>query len=80
MLHSIDVATNLGISLSLLLIPFAVILAIVFGIIALTEKDQTLKNKNKRRMGWSLAIPFIFIIFLLIIYGLVHTATTAVTG
>jgi hypothetical protein len=79
MIHILDTLTSLGISFSLLLLlPLGILLGIIFGLKASSNKDQIMKKKDKCRMWWSFATPFVVIIFLLIITGLLHTIVTAV--
>jgi len=72
MLQTIDIITQVGISLSLIiLLPIGIILGIFFGLKISDSNDQDLKKKNKQRMWWSLTTPFLIIIFLVIITGLI---------
>ena len=66
-----SVITQLGISLSIIiLLPVGIIVGIVFGVKASGEKDAMLKKKNKKIMWWSISVPFLVILFLLIVGGL----------
>ena len=73
-METLNIAVSLGISFSLLLVLLVgIILGIIFGVMAGNQEDQALKKKNKRRMWWSFAAPFIVFVFLIIASGLIRS-------
>ena len=81
MTETLDIIVPIGISISLIvLLPIGIILGTVFGLKSSGAENLAEKRKNKRRMWWGFFTPFIVIIFLLIVTGLLHAISSIAAG